>query len=103
MNMCQICVTREQVSPSVRFAFSGGLLLSVQDSASAEEVEQVTQPDPVPGSDTTSNLLSSGECIGLYVTVYYWTSVFIYVSIKIPQCHYFLSTHVTYVFVVHFH
>ncbi|XP_069691801.1 ral GTPase-activating protein subunit beta isoform X2 [Periplaneta americana] len=39
----------------------GGLLLSVQDSASAEEVEQVTQPDPGPGSDTTSNLLSSAS------------------------------------------
>ncbi|GFG30495.1 hypothetical protein Cfor_08118 [Coptotermes formosanus] len=49
----------------------GGLLLSVQDSASAEEVEQVTQPDPGPGSDTTSNLLSSGECGGAFITVYY--------------------------------
>jgi hypothetical protein len=85
MNICQICGTREQVSPSVRFAFSGGLLLSVQDSASAEEVEQVTQPDPVPGSDTTSNLLSSGECIGANIAVYCWTLVFIYVSIKISQ------------------
>lgn len=37
----------------------GGLLLSVQDSAAAEEVEQVTQPDAVP-NDTTVNLLSSG-------------------------------------------
>jgi len=85
MNICQVCGTREQVSPSVIFAFSGGLLLSVQDSASAEEVEQVTQPDPVPGSDTTSNLLSSGECIGAYIAVYYWTAMFSYVSIKIPQ------------------
>ncbi|XP_049763292.1 ral GTPase-activating protein subunit beta isoform X1 [Schistocerca cancellata] len=39
----------------------GGLMLSVQDSASAEEVEQVTQPDVGPGSDTTSNLLSSAS------------------------------------------
>jgi hypothetical protein len=53
----------------VVFAFSGGLLLSVQDSASAEEVEQVTQPDPGPGSDTTSNLLSSGECNEVYVFI----------------------------------
>lgn len=39
--------------------YLGGLLLSVQDSAAAEEVEQVTQPDAVP-NDTTVNLLSSG-------------------------------------------
>lgn len=39
----------------------GGLLLSVQDSASAEEVEPVTQPDPGPGSDSTSNILSSAS------------------------------------------
>lgn len=58
--------------PSVVFAFSGGLLLSVQDSASAEEVEQVTQPDPGPGSDTTSNLLSSGECSEVYVFIALW-------------------------------
>jgi len=47
--------------------FSGGLLLSVQDSASAEEVEQVTQPDLGPGSDTTSNLLSSGKCSIIFI------------------------------------
>ncbi|XP_063235788.1 ral GTPase-activating protein subunit beta isoform X2 [Bacillus rossius redtenbacheri] len=42
----------------------GGLLLSVQDSAAAEEVDQVTQPDNVgPGSDTTSNLLSSVDTV----------------------------------------
>nr|CAD7427352.1 unnamed protein product [Timema monikensis] len=41
-----------------------GLLLCVQDSAAAEEVEQVTQPDNTgPGSDTTSNLLSSVDTI----------------------------------------
>jgi len=85
MNICEIRGTREQVSPSLIFAFSGGLLLSVQDSASAEEVEQVTQPDTVPGSDTTSNLLSSGECIRAYIAVYNWTAMFSCVSIKIPQ------------------
>ncbi|XP_048505289.1 ral GTPase-activating protein subunit beta isoform X3 [Athalia rosae] len=36
----------------------GGLMLSVQDSAAAEEVEQVMQPDTIT-SDTTTNLLSS--------------------------------------------
>ncbi|XP_066599368.1 ral GTPase-activating protein subunit beta isoform X2 [Prorops nasuta] len=36
----------------------GGLLLSVQDAAAAEEVEQVTQPDVIV-NDTTTNLLSS--------------------------------------------
>lgn len=35
-------------------------MLSVQDSAAAEEVEQVTQPDTV-ASDSTTNLLSSGS------------------------------------------
>ncbi|XP_067010015.2 ral GTPase-activating protein subunit beta [Anabrus simplex] len=39
----------------------GGLLLSVQDSAAAEEMDQVTQPDIGPCSDTTSNLLSSAS------------------------------------------
>jgi len=43
----------------VKIMFSGALLLSVQDSAAAEEVEQVTQPDTV-ASDSTTNLLSSG-------------------------------------------
>lgn len=37
----------------------GALLLSVQDSAVAEEVEQVTQPEAV-ANDSTTNLLSSG-------------------------------------------
>ncbi|RZF35527.1 hypothetical protein LSTR_LSTR010218 [Laodelphax striatellus] len=39
----------------------GGLLLSVQDSATFEESDQVTQPDVLSasGSDSTSNLLSS--------------------------------------------
>lgn len=34
--------------------------MSVQDSAAAEEVEQVTQPDTV-ASDSATNLLSSGS------------------------------------------
>lgn len=42
-----------------RYLFVGALLLSVQDSAAAEEVEQVTQPDTVV-HDSTVNLLSSG-------------------------------------------
>ncbi|KAF4523460.1 hypothetical protein B566_EDAN008869 [Ephemera danica] len=37
----------------------GGLLLSVQDSAAAEEAEQVMQPESAVGPDSTSNLLSS--------------------------------------------
>jgi hypothetical protein len=56
----------------------------VQDSASAEEVEQVTQPDPGPGSDTTSNLLSSGECSGGFISVHY-LDINVCVFIKIPQ------------------
>lgn len=43
----------------IRCSFLGALLLSVQDSAAAEEVEQVTQPDTVV-HDSTANLLSSG-------------------------------------------
>lgn len=39
----------------------GGLLLSVQDSAAAEEAEQVTQPDSTISNETTTNLLSSGK------------------------------------------
>lgn len=47
------------------FNFIGGLLLSVQDSAVFEDMDQVTQPDVMSatGSDTTSNLLSSGTVI----------------------------------------
>jgi len=48
--------------------FSGALLLSVQDSAAAEEVEQVTQPDTV-ANDSTTNLLSSG--LSLILNNYY--------------------------------
>lgn len=57
-----MCGNKGHIILSVGLAFSGGLLLSVQDSASAEEVEPVTQPDPCLGSDSTSNILSSGEC-----------------------------------------
>lgn len=44
------------------YCFLGALLLSVQDSAAAEEVEQVTQPDTI-AHDSTVNLLSSGLLI----------------------------------------
>ncbi|PNF19188.1 hypothetical protein B7P43_G09608, partial [Cryptotermes secundus] len=56
---------------SVGFAFSGGLLLSVQDSAIAEEVEPVTQPDTCLGSDSTSNILSSDSAHALFVRATY--------------------------------
>lgn len=48
----------------------GGLLLSVQDSAAAEEVEQVTQPDIIP-NDNTTNLLSSGESLNFFKKFFY--------------------------------
>ncbi|KAL0129771.1 hypothetical protein PUN28_001794 [Cardiocondyla obscurior] len=47
-----------ETDPQNTHMLLGALLLSVQDSAAAEEVEQVTQPDTVP-SDSTTNLLSS--------------------------------------------
>ncbi|XP_015175300.1 PREDICTED: ral GTPase-activating protein subunit beta isoform X2 [Polistes dominula] len=47
-----------ETDPQNTHMLLGGLLLSVQDSAAAEEVEQVTQPDAVP-NDTSVNLLSS--------------------------------------------
>ncbi|XP_024939049.1 ral GTPase-activating protein subunit beta isoform X11 [Cephus cinctus] len=47
-----------ETDPQNTHMLLGGLLLSVQDSAAAEEVDQVTQPDAVV-SDTTTNLLSS--------------------------------------------
>jgi len=50
----------------------GALLLSVQDSAAAEEVEQVTQPDVV-ANDSTTNLLSSGLSFILNNTSLYLT------------------------------
>lgn len=52
-------------------------MLSVQDSAAAEEVEQVTQPDTIT-SETTTNLLSSGNetrilnTLSLYATRLYF-------------------------------
>lgn len=55
------------------FIFLGGLLLSVQDSAAAEEVEQVTQPDItgyIPNS-TPTNLLSSGTFSGEVTLIFF--------------------------------
>ncbi|KMQ94370.1 hypothetical protein RF55_5482 [Lasius niger] len=49
-----------ETDPQNTHMLLGALLLSVQDSAAAEEVEQVTQPDTV-ANDSTSNLLSSGS------------------------------------------
>ncbi|KAK9303956.1 hypothetical protein QLX08_004534 [Tetragonisca angustula] len=48
----------------------GALLLSVQDSAAAEEVEQVTQPDTV-AHDSAVNLLSSDSAHALFVRATY--------------------------------
>lgn len=80
-----MCGNKEHIILSGGFAFSGGLLLSVQDSASAEEVEPVTQPDPCLGSDSTSNILSSGECDRVFIiTVYYLNSII---------CLYFVQYH----------
>ncbi|XP_076655090.1 ral GTPase-activating protein subunit beta isoform X1 [Halictus rubicundus] len=47
-----------ETDPQNTHMLLGALLLSVQDSAAAEEVEQVTQPDTV-AHDSTVNLLSS--------------------------------------------
>ncbi|XP_020285892.1 ral GTPase-activating protein subunit beta isoform X2 [Pseudomyrmex gracilis] len=47
-----------ETDPQNTHMLLGALLLSVQDSAAAEEVEQVTQPDTV-ANDSTTNLLSS--------------------------------------------
>ncbi|XP_011866254.1 PREDICTED: ral GTPase-activating protein subunit beta isoform X1 [Vollenhovia emeryi] len=47
-----------ETDPQNTHMLLGALLLSVQDSAAAEEVEQVTQPDTV-ASDSATNLLSS--------------------------------------------
>lgn len=44
------------------FDFLGGLLLCVQDSAIFEERENDAGSDITAQSDTTSNLLSSGNC-----------------------------------------
>jgi len=43
------------------FDFIGGLLLCVQDSAISEESENHLDSDATVQSDTTSNLLSSGN------------------------------------------
>ncbi|XP_058804059.1 ral GTPase-activating protein subunit beta isoform X2 [Phymastichus coffea] len=48
-----------EVDPQNTHMLLGGLLLSVQDSAAAEEAEQVTQPDTALPNETTTNLLSS--------------------------------------------
>ncbi|XP_014219177.1 ral GTPase-activating protein subunit beta isoform X2 [Copidosoma floridanum] len=48
-----------EVDPQNTHMLLGGLLLSVQDSAAAEEAEQVTQPDSTVSNETTTNLLSS--------------------------------------------
>ncbi|XP_017765932.1 PREDICTED: ral GTPase-activating protein subunit beta isoform X1 [Eufriesea mexicana] len=48
----------------------GALLLSVQDSAAVEEVEQVTQPDTI-AHDSTLNLLSSDSAHALFVRATY--------------------------------
>ncbi|XP_012286236.1 ral GTPase-activating protein subunit beta isoform X2 [Orussus abietinus] len=47
-----------EVDPQNTHMLLGGLLLSVQDSAAAEELDQVTQPDPA-SNDSANNLLSS--------------------------------------------
>ncbi|KOC70045.1 Ral GTPase-activating protein subunit beta [Habropoda laboriosa] len=47
-----------ETDPQNTHMLLGALLLSVQDSAAAEEVEQVTQPDTI-AHDSTVNLLSS--------------------------------------------
>ncbi|XP_031783489.1 ral GTPase-activating protein subunit beta isoform X7 [Nasonia vitripennis] len=48
-----------EVDPQNTHMLLGGLLLSVQDSAAAEEAEQVTQPDSTISNESTTNLLSS--------------------------------------------
>ncbi|KAJ8675024.1 hypothetical protein QAD02_010810 [Eretmocerus hayati] len=48
-----------ETDPQNTHMLLGGLLLSVQDSAAAEEAEQVTQPDSTISNETTTNLLSS--------------------------------------------
>jgi hypothetical protein len=87
-------VWKQHVILFVGSAFSGGLLLSVQDSASAEEVEPVTQPDPGPGSDTTSNILSSGECGGVVIIIVYCLDSIVclhFVQHDLPQQRCFIS------------
>ncbi|XP_011343434.1 ral GTPase-activating protein subunit beta isoform X5 [Ooceraea biroi] len=59
-----------ETDPQNTHMLLGALLLSVQDSAAAEEVEQVTQPDTV-ANDSTANLLSSDSAHALFVRATY--------------------------------
>ncbi|XP_076655093.1 ral GTPase-activating protein subunit beta isoform X3 [Halictus rubicundus] len=59
-----------ETDPQNTHMLLGALLLSVQDSAAAEEVEQVTQPDTV-AHDSTVNLLSSDSAHALSVRATY--------------------------------
>ncbi|XP_059483480.1 ral GTPase-activating protein subunit beta isoform X11 [Neocloeon triangulifer] len=49
----------------------GGLMLSVQDSATVEESEKVNQPDSAAGPESSSNLLSSDSAHALFVRATY--------------------------------
>ncbi|XP_032672047.1 ral GTPase-activating protein subunit beta isoform X4 [Odontomachus brunneus] len=60
-----------ETDPQNTHMLLGALLLSVQDSAEAEEVEQVTQPDVV-ANDSTTNLLSSDSAHALFVRATYF-------------------------------
>nr|XP_033327180.1 ral GTPase-activating protein subunit beta isoform X6 [Megalopta genalis] len=59
-----------ETDPQNTHMLLGALLLSVQDSAAAEEVEQVTQPDTI-AHDSTVNLLSSDSAHALSVRATY--------------------------------
>ncbi|XP_014486489.1 PREDICTED: ral GTPase-activating protein subunit beta isoform X4 [Dinoponera quadriceps] len=59
-----------ETDPQNTHMLLGALLLSVQDSAEAEEVEQVTQPDVV-ANDSSTNLLSSDSAHALFVRATY--------------------------------
>ncbi|CAL7934379.1 unnamed protein product [Xylocopa violacea] len=59
-----------ETDPQNTHMLLGALLLSVQDSAAAEEVEQVTQPDTI-AHDSTVNLLSSDSAHALFVRATY--------------------------------
>ncbi|XP_065334606.1 ral GTPase-activating protein subunit beta isoform X7 [Cloeon dipterum] len=49
----------------------GGLMLSVQDSATMEESEKVLQPENAAGHESSSNLLSSDSAHALFVRATY--------------------------------